>query len=205
MDNTPMGEDVISYAVQLIEGKAVMTEAGCRMMANSIIVGEKKLAETNSALVQARSIIDGLDCTQREGGQTLHCRIENPCLRCQLAAANKRADEARALAIESMRNIIDAERCDDGESMGYRQGYNACASNLLAELDAIHTLPPTHCTVSIDDLNKLRLIHKECEDGFYSCPLSTEGCLNDYSKGCTCGADEHNAAIDAMLSARNKP
>jgi hypothetical protein len=147
------------------------------------------MAETNSALVQARRIIDGLDCTQREGGQTLHCRIENPCLRCQLAAANKRTDEARAVAIEEALTLLEEYEVEEA----------------MEKIRALSTLPPTHCTVSIDDLNKLRLIHKECEDGFYSCPLSTEGCLNDYSKGCTCGADEHNAAIDAMLAARKKP
>jgi hypothetical protein len=101
--------------------------------------------------------------------------------------------EARAVAIDDCKKACM-------EWGGFKDGYS-CADSL----NDLSALPPTHCTVSIDDLNKLRLIHKECEDGFYSCPLSTEGCLNDYSEGCTCGADEHNAAIDAMLSARKKP
>lgn len=36
-------------------------------------------------------------------------------------------------------------------------------------------------------------------DGWYSCPASGE-CLDDTSDGkCNCGADEHNAKIDAAL------
>jgi hypothetical protein len=44
--------------------------------------------------------------------------------------------------------------------------------------------------------------HDECEDRWYSCPKSAEGCLNDAwpADRCTCGADDHNAAIDAVLS-----
>ena len=52
------------------------------------------LADAESALAAANSRIDRLDCTQREGGITKHCRVEQPCLRCQLDAANKRADAA---------------------------------------------------------------------------------------------------------------
>jgi len=43
--------------------------------------------------------------------------------------------------------------------------------------------------------------HYYCEDSYYSCPLSCEGCSNDsYPEGtCNCGADEHNAKILELL------
>jgi len=47
--------------------------------------------------------------------------------------------------------------------------------------------------------------HYECEDGWYSCPMSTEGCLNESEdETCTCGASEHNALVDSALAALDK-
>jgi hypothetical protein len=42
--------------------------------------------------------------------------------------------------------------------------------------------------------------HYSCDDCWYSCPKSEDGCCNK-SQGpeCNCGADEHNARIDAVL------
>lgn len=65
-----------------------------------------------------------------------------------------------------------------------------------------------HITLSRDDalvlvggLNRLRRKHYECEDCWYSCPKSEEGCCNDnMGDDCTCGADTHNALIDALLA-----
>jgi len=54
-------------------------------------------------------------------------------------------------------------------------------------------------------LGKLRRKHHMCEDSYYSCPkvgLDHEGesCTNEYADyECDCGADEHNAIIDAAL------
>lgn len=49
-------------------------------------------------------------------------------------------------------------------------------------------------------LEEARIGHLSCDDGWYSCPKSTEGCLNpEDGQNCTCGADEHNARIDAAL------
>ena len=44
--------------------------------------------------------------------------------------------------------------------------------------------------------------HYYCEDGWYSCPLAEYGCYNDSipKDECTCGADNHNAEVDALLS-----
>jgi hypothetical protein len=51
-----------------------------------------------------------------------------------------------------------------------------------------------------DALAKARREHYSCEDCWYSCPKSDDGCCDD-SKGddCDCGADAFNALIDALL------
>ena len=44
--------------------------------------------------------------------------------------------------------------------------------------------------------------HYECDDRWYSCPKSQEGCADDREPGqCTCGADFTNERIDAALKA----
>lgn len=42
--------------------------------------------------------------------------------------------------------------------------------------------------------------HYQCEDNWYSCPKSEDGCSNDnYNKTeCNCGADEINIAIENL-------
>jgi hypothetical protein len=57
------------------------------------------------------------------------------------------------------------------------------------------------CTDLIHALEKAKYPHMVCDDCWYSCPKSSEGCCNDeLSKDvCTCGADIHNKAIDAVL------
>lgn len=55
----------------------------------------------------------------------------------------------------------------------------------------------------IDALAALaRRHHAYCEDSWYSCPKDEDGCANDqWPKGvCNCGADEHNAKVDALLA-----
>lgn len=50
-------------------------------------------------------------------------------------------------------------------------------------------------------LEQLRRPHLECEDCWYSCPKSAEGCCNDLEGDeCNCGADAHNAAVDSLLA-----
>lgn len=49
-------------------------------------------------------------------------------------------------------------------------------------------------------LNGMRREHLECEDGWYSCPLSEGGCFNDSRSGCDCGAEKTNRAIDEILA-----
>ncbi len=50
-------------------------------------------------------------------------------------------------------------------------------------------------------LEGLRRSHTACDDNWYSCPLSDEGCANESETDCNCGAQEHNAKIEAMLAA----
>ena len=52
-------------------------------------------------------------------------------------------------------------------------------------------------------IESLRLRHDQCEDCWYSCPKSEEGCCDESrpTDVCTCGADAHNATIDAVLAA----
>lgn len=45
-----------------------------------------------------------------------------------------------------------------------------------------------------------KIPHYTCEDCWYSCPLSEEGCCDKRETECTCGAEKHNAAIDAALT-----
>lgn len=43
--------------------------------------------------------------------------------------------------------------------------------------------------------------HTDCEDRWYSCPKSEDGCSDD-RRGpyCDCGADKHNAEVDALMA-----
>jgi len=40
--------------------------------------------------------------------------------------------------------------------------------------------------------------HYVCEDPWYSCPLSPDGCADDRQTGCTCGADKRNQDGDLL-------
>jgi hypothetical protein len=48
--------------------------------------------------------------------------------------------------------------------------------------------------------------HYTCEDPWYSCPQSECGSANDNAGAeCDCGADEHNAKVDAICAALSLP
>jgi hypothetical protein len=56
----------------------------------------------------------------------------------------------------------------------------------------------------LSTLNQLRREHFECEDCWYSCPKSEGGCCNsEQGKDCNCGADQHNAIIDAAIQTKS--
>jgi len=48
--------------------------------------------------------------------------------------------------------------------------------------------------------------HYTCEDSWYSCPQSECGSANEHAgTKCDCGADEHNAKVDAICAALSLP
>ena len=48
-------------------------------------------------------------------------------------------------------------------------------------------------------LEEARRPHVVVEDCWYSCPASGECCNDEAGERCDCGADAHNAAIDAAI------
>lgn len=42
--------------------------------------------------------------------------------------------------------------------------------------------------------------HYSCEDSWYSCPLSADGCSDDRQEGCTCGYDNRVDKIAMALA-----
>jgi hypothetical protein len=54
-------------------------------------------------------------------------------------------------------------------------------------------------------LNKLRALairsHYYCEDSWYSCPKTEDGCSDELAgTECNCGADEHNQKVKAVFA-----
>ena len=48
--------------------------------------------------------------------------------------------------------------------------------------------------------------HYTCEDSWYNCPRSEDASANDNAgTECDCGADEHNAKVDAICAALAQP
>jgi hypothetical protein len=86
-----------------------------------------------------------------------------------------------------------AEATEVTRLRSYNEGLAKNVTELEAEVERLRAA-----------LAAAKISHFHCEmDQWYSCPKSPEGCQNP-SDGddCTCGADEHNAAIDAALGER---
>lgn len=49
-------------------------------------------------------------------------------------------------------------------------------------------------------IETLRREHLGCEDCWYSCPKSEEGCCDERVTDCICGADKHNEKLDSLLN-----
>lgn len=65
------------------------------------------------------------------------------------------------------------------------------------------TKAEVECERLREALESLRSRHYECEDRWYSCPESEDGCADDrQGDECNCGANRRNEIIDAAL-ARN--
>lgn len=65
-------------------------------------------------------------------------------------------------------------------------------------------IPPEELRAKLDNitaqLSDLKIRHHVCDDCWYSCPKSSEGCCDDSQSYCNCGADEHNARVDAVAA-----
>lgn len=68
-------------------------------------------------------------------------------------------------------------------------------------IDAVNAQPPAVRAAIRAELEVFRLYHKTCEDSWYSCPLSAEGCADDRETTCNCGADDRNKTLDAIIGA----
>jgi hypothetical protein len=53
---------------------------------------EAAIASAQATINQLRCTIDRLDCTVREGGQTLHCPVDNQCLQCRFRSAQAKIE-----------------------------------------------------------------------------------------------------------------
>lgn len=61
-----------------------------------------------------RATIDGLDCTRRELGDTLHCRLDARCQRCELTALRARLTQLEA-ALQSIANSSCCGPCQEAK------------------------------------------------------------------------------------------
>ena len=53
----------------------------------------------------------------------------------------------------------------------------------------------------IKELEKLKKQHEYCEDNWYSCPKSEDGCSNPAEgDDCNCGAEKHNSNVDRIIN-----
>jgi hypothetical protein len=60
-------------------------------------------------------------------------------------------------------------------------------------------MTPEQLNYFVAQLNDLKRSHYICEDCWYSCPLSEEGCCDDRQDECNCGAAEHNEKIHRLI------
>lgn len=73
--------------------------------------------------------------------------------------------------------------------------------SIIDDLRTEATEGQSRLTEVLERLAKLaKRSHYICEDSWYSCPKADDGTCND-EKGdeCDCGADDHNAEVDALL------
>lgn len=83
----------------------------------------------------------------------------------------------------------------DSFRVGWREADTAIV--LALRLETEKEVRGEDLKVKIDSLCDLaERKHLECEDSWYSCPKSAEGCANeDAGDKCTCGADSRNEQI----------
>lgn len=95
---------------------------------------------------------------------------------------------------------LNQARCIEKRTVGNIELSNRIFENLA--LRGFLKLPdPDTVTIKRNELEKLRIAHYSCEDNWYSCPKSEDGCCNDMwpKDECNCGADKHNAILETAL------
>lgn len=84
---------------------------------------------------------------------------------------------------------------------GVKCEYEPVAVLSLAEAEALKRLREA-VRLALPELQGLLLVHFDCEDPWYSCPLATESPKPREAylgpERCLCGADEHNAKLNAV-------
>ena len=66
-------------------------------------------------------------------------------------------------------------------------------SAILASLERLKAID----AVKMPELEYMQ--HRQCEDSWYSCPKSEDGCANDgEGDECNCGADDYNKQLDTL-------
>lgn len=88
--------------------------------------------------------------------------------------------------------IADDTVLDLDTGGAYHPELRHCIATLRAQLAGVRE--------KVEKMERRR--HYECDDCWYSCPLSEEGCCNDgLPHECNCGADDFNAQIADVLAA----
>lgn len=114
-------------------------------------------------------------------------------------AANGPGEAARNLIDRAVKILWQAvpETREPLDSASYNP-ISAWVADAQAHLKE-STPQPGMVTVPRETLERLRLTHHCCEDSWYSCPKHEDGCSDGQQDTCNCGADSHNAIIDAAL------
>ena len=96
--------------------------------------------------------------------------------------------------------------------LGLSEGLGALATRLaaLARSERLENLADeedvmmaARAALAVLALHPLALReHFECQDRYYSCPKSEDGCSNDDAgTDCDCGADDHNSKVNGICAA----
>lgn len=129
-------------------------------------------------------MLDAIDIDLRHAWRACEdAENEINALRAQLAEA-----KAKKYLVKRARPIPDATDTKSGDICD------------IDETPAQQLCPAPDATALREALEGLRLKHKVCEDSWYSCPMSEEGCVNPSDSGCTCGAENHNKRLDDILA-----
>lgn len=119
------------------------------------------------------------------------------CCDCRYAYESFLDKNSHCYNCKEHRNFVSATPSDDKKSR------TDCDTALRDELKSANMENKRLRDVleqAIGYLEKHPKYHYSCEDCWYSCPKSEDGCCDENEKDeCNCGADEENAEIHAMV------